>query len=88
MQIHQQEVTTRARIDAVKETANTCVLEGIPALDSCPLVACSIYDTTPVHLFSMCCDEIKWLKKTHQTWDKSTSTMRLRRFLRLVINDS
>ena len=58
-QIHQQEVTTRARIDAVKGTVKACVLEGVPALYSCPLVVCSIYDTKPVHFFSMCCDKIK-----------------------------
>ena len=36
----------------------------------------------------MCCNYITWLDKTRRTWDKSTSTMRLGRFLRLAINDS
>ena len=87
-QILQQEVTTKDRINAVKGTVKACVLEGVPALATCPLVGCSIYDTNPVHFFLMCCDNITWIKKTMRTWDKSTSTMRMGRFLRLAINDS
>ena len=55
---------------------------------TCPLVVCSIYDTTPVHFFLMCCYNITWLEKTRQKWNKSTITMRLGRFLRLAINYS
>ena len=85
-QIHQQEVTTRSRIGAVKETVKACVLEGVPALERCPLIACLIYDTKPVHFFSMCCVKIEWIEKICQTWDKCTSTLRLGCFLCLVVN--
>ena len=54
-QIHQEEVTTRSRIDWVKGTVKACVLEDVPALGRCPLVVCLIYDIKPVHFFSMCC---------------------------------
>ena len=53
---------------------------------TCPLVACSIYDTKPVHFFLICCENITWLKKNRRAWDKSTSTMRLSHLLRLAIN--
>ena len=39
-QILQQEVTTKERINSVKGTIKACVLEGVPAMDTCPLVAC------------------------------------------------
>ena len=55
---------------------------------TCLLVVCLIYDTKPVHFFLMCCDNITWLEKTRLTWDKSTSTMSLGRFLPLAINVS
>ena len=87
-QILHQEVTTKERINYVKGTVNTCVLERVPALATCLLVVCSIYDTEPVHFFLMFCDNITWIKKTRRTWDKSTSTMRLGHFLRFSINDS
>ena len=54
----------------------------------CTLVACSIYDTKPVHFFSMCCNNITWLEMTRRAWEKSTSNMRLGCLLRLAINDS
>ena len=38
MQILQQEVTTKERINAVKGTVKACVLGGVPALATCPLV--------------------------------------------------
>ena len=63
-QILQQEVTTKDRINAAKGNIKDCVLEGVPALATCPLVACSIYNTEPVHLFLMCCNNITWLKNT------------------------
>ena len=87
-QILQQEVTTKERINYVKVTVNAYVLEGLSALDTFPLVACSIYDTKPVHFFSVCCNNITWLEKTRRTWDKSTITMRLGSLLCLEINDS
>ena len=87
-EVVQMEVKGKERINAVKGTVKAAVLEDCAPLASCPLVAASVYDTKPVHFLSMCCEEIKWIEKTRQTWDKSTSCMRLGRFLRLCINDS
>ena len=72
----------------MKGTVKAAVLEGVPDMDHKKFVAVSIYDTKPVHFLSTCCKEIKWMEKTHKTWDKDISCMRLGRFLCLVINDS
>ena len=43
----------------VRGTVKDALLEGDSA---CPnLVACSIYDTNPVHYLSMVCDTLKWV---------------------------
>ena len=52
-QILHQEVTTKESINSVKGNSKACVLEGVPALDTCPLVTYSIYDTKTVHFLSM-----------------------------------
>lgn len=43
-----------------------------------------------VHFLSTCAHMIDWIEKCREIWDKSSSTMRLGRFLRLrlTINDS
>ena len=87
MKILHQEVTKKYMINSVKETVKVCVFKGVRALATCELAACLVYDTKPVHFFSMCYHSITWLKKTRQTWDNSTSTMKLGRFLCLEIND-
>ena len=84
--ILQQQVTKKERINSVKVTIKSCALEGVPALDICTIVACSIYNTKPVHFFLMCCNNITWWKKNRRTWYKSTSTIRLGRLLRLAIH--
>ena len=48
----QKEVTTRARIDAVKVTVKAEVLEEVPDTEHNKLVAVYIYDTKPVHFLS------------------------------------
>ena len=81
-------VTTRAGIDDVKGTVKVAVLEGVPDMEYKKMVAVCIYDTNLVHFLSTFGTEIKWMEKTHKTWDKDSSCMRLGRFLCLVINDS
>ena len=71
-EVVQAEVTGKERINAVKGTVKTAVLENCSPLESCPLVAASVYDTKPVHFLSMCCEAIKWIEKTRQTWDKAS----------------
>ena len=87
-QILQKKFTTKDRINDAKGTVKACVLERVTTLYTCTLVACSIYNTKPVHSFLVCCNNTTWLEKTSLAWDKSTSTMRLGRFIRLAINDS
>ena len=86
MKILHQEVTKKYMINSVKETVKVCVFKGVRALATCELAACSVYDTKPVHFFSIFCDNITWLNKTRRTWYKSTSTMILGHFVCLEIN--
>ena len=55
------QVEHKSRKDQIKVRGNVkaALLEGD---DACPnLVACSIYDTNPVHYLSMVCDTLKWV---------------------------
>ena len=81
-------MTGKDRINVVKGTVKAAVLENCTPLETCPLVAASVYDTKPVHFLSMCCEEIKWTEKTRETWDHSAGCLRTGRFLRLCINYS
>ena len=49
----QAEVTGKDRINAVKGTVKAALLENCAPLETCPLVAVSVYDTKPVH-FCLC----------------------------------
>ena len=66
-EILQTEVMTKDLINANKGTVKVVVLEDCTPLSACPLVAASVYDTKPIHLLSMCCDELKWVKKACST---------------------
>ena len=57
----QHEVTTKAGINTVTGTVKTAILDGCPELSNCLLVCMSVYNTKPVHLFSVYCDELKWI---------------------------
>ena len=51
----------------------------------CPeLVASSVYDSRPVHLLSMGCNEIKWIEKTKYVYNVDTGGAGLMRFMRLI----
>lgn len=75
-------------IAKVKGTVKVAVLEDCLPLQESPLVAASMYDQKGVHFLSTCVQKIDWIEKTRKTWDKLWSTMRLRCFLHLSINDS
>jgi len=87
-EIIQNEVTTKAAINATKGTVKAAVLDDCPPLVNCPLVCASVYDTKPVHFLSTCCTKVDWVTKTRKTWDHESGGYRLGQFLRLSINDS
>jgi hypothetical protein len=87
-EILQNEVTTKAAINATKGTVKAAVLQDCPPLVGCPLVCASVYDTKPVHFLSTCCTKVEWITKTRKTWDHESGGYRIGQFLRLCINDS
>ena len=57
----QEEEKSRARQIAVRGTVKAAVLKGDK---DCPdLVACSVYDTKPVHYLSMVSEKLQWIAK-------------------------
>jgi len=70
---------------ALKGTVKAALLEG----DSrCPqLVACSFYDSKPVHFISMVAESIEWLTKERKVFDKDEQIVTAIEFLRLNMTD-
>jgi hypothetical protein len=85
--IIKNKVKTKDLISATNDAVKTAVLEECPPLANCPLIAASVYDTKPFHFLSTCYNEIKWVEKTHPTWDKDIRCLRLSHFLCLCINN-
>jgi len=55
---------------------------------NCPdLVACSFYDSKPVHFISMVAESLEWITKTRAVFDKEEQTMTALDFLRLNVTD-
>ena len=54
----------------------------------CPsLIAVSVYDTKPVHFLSMAVDNIKWIEKKREVYDRSIGQMATMKFLRVNVKD-
>ena len=65
----------------VHGTVKAALLEGDT---SCPnLVACSIYETKPVHYLSMVCDTLKWAVMEKPCFNVENSMVETLRFLRM-----
>ena len=65
----------------VRGTVKAALLE---VDDSCSnLVACSIYDTKPVHYLSMVCDTLKWVVMEKPFFNVETGMVETLRFLRM-----
>ena len=63
----QKEVSGVSQKEAVIGTLKAAVLNGD---DECPaLIACSVYDSKPVHFLSTAAKEIKWLTKDRKVYD-------------------
>ena len=70
---------------ALKGTVKAAVLEGD---NRCPqLVACSFYDSKPVHFISMIADSIEWITKERTVFDKDDQVVTAMEFLRLNMTD-
>ena len=77
----QVEQKSRKYQTKVRGTFKAAILEG----DSiCPnLVACSIYDTNPVHYLSMMCDALKWVVMDKHCFNVETGMVETLIFLRM-----
>jgi len=60
------------------------VLKIVLAICASPLVDVFIYNQKGIYFLSTCVDQMNWVCR--ETWDSSTSIMRLGRFLQLAIN--
>jgi Transposase IS4 len=81
----QDKIKNKKAQELVRGTVKASVLKGDP---DCPnLVACSVYDTKPVHFLSMLCDSIKWVVKERSAYNNATKRNETLRFLRLNVND-
>ena len=79
------QVEQKSRKDQIKVRGNVkaALLEGD---DACPnLVACSIYDTNPVHYLSMVCNKLKWVVMEKPCFNVETGMVETLRFLRMNI---
>ena len=77
------QVEQKSRKDQIKVrgTVKAALLEGDAA---CPnLVACSIYDTKPVHYLSMVCNTLKWVVMEKPCFNVETGMVEKLRFLRM-----
>ena len=81
----QEELNNRKEQEKVRGTVITAELVG----DSkCPsLISVSVYDTKPVHFLSMSAENIKWVEKKREVYDRSIGRMTTMKFLRLNVND-
>ncbi len=87
-QVLQYEAQAKEDQARLRGTTKAAVLSGVPALEDCPLVACSVYDSKPVHFLTTCAERIKWITKSKPVYDKTSGIVRDAEFLRLSINDS
>ena len=74
-------MTNRTKQLEVRGTVKAAKLEGDP---DCPcLLATSVYDSKPVHYLSMISEEVKWVVKERDVFNKATRRMEPLQFLRL-----
>jgi hypothetical protein len=81
----QEEAKTKRLQMAARGTVKAAILKGDK--DCKDLVACSFYDTKPVHILSMLCDSIKWIEKYRLVYDPEQAKMVGMKYLRLNMND-
>jgi len=87
-EVVQHEAATRTLATKVRGAVKVAKLSGVDALDDCPLVAVSVYDTKPVHFLMMCTEKVEWVTKRRLVWDSSSGMMTEAEFLRLTVNDN
>ena len=87
-QVIQHEVKKPSDIVKVKGTIKVAVLENCSPLADAPLVACSVYDQKGVHFLSTCVEQVKWIEKKREVFDKTSCSIKTGSFLRLSVNDS
>ena len=79
--VKQDEVKNRTKQLQVRGTVKAAKLEGDPGCPS--LLATSVYDSKPVHYLSMISEQVKWVVKEKEVFNKATRKMEPLKFLRL-----
>ena len=81
----QKEEKSRKKQDNVRNTVKCAVQRNKNMTD---VIACSIYDTKPVHFFSTTESCVDWVSKKRKVWYQDDNTMKDMTFLRLNFIDS
>jgi hypothetical protein len=83
--VFQEELKNKQQQEAVRGTVKASVLQGDK---DCPsLVACSVYDTKPVHFLSMTCTLIEWIPRMKKVFSNASKAFEQLKFLCLNINN-
>ena len=83
--IIQKEVTADRDLRQARGTTKAAVLEGDP---DCPdLIACSVYDTKPVHFLTNSVQFVRWIKCKKRVYDPRKKEMVWNEFLRTNLQD-
>ena len=83
--IEQVDVTKKEYL--VQTRGNLKVAEIVGEAKALGIISMSIYDTKPVYLMSVACEEIKWLNKDLKLVDKTQHTMVAAPFYRVNVID-
>ena len=72
--VKRDEVKNQTKVNKVCGTVKAAKLEGNPNFPY--LIATSIYDTKSVHYFSMISEQVKWMVKENDVYNKETKRMK------------
>ena len=82
----QKEAISRKKQDEVRNTVKCSVLRNDQVTGD--VIACSVYDTKPVHFLSTTESSIDWVLKNRKVWHKDDKQFKDMTFLRLNFIDS
>ena len=77
--ILQEEVSTKEDLAKTRGTVKVAKLVGDDCIQG--LVAVSLYDTKPVYIMTNAIEEVKWIKKDRELYDKSQNKKLLPHFI-------
>jgi hypothetical protein len=78
----QKEVKSRTAQDAVRGTVKVALLKNDPEVPN--VIACSVYDTKPVHFLTTVAPKVDWIVKERKVWSKAKLSNIHIKFFRLI----